>query len=758
MSKIKVIELFAGVGGFRLGLEGYEGKSSSSGYKENVNGTFETVFANQYEPSTKRQHAAEIYVSRFGKDGFNNLDINEIEPSNLPEHDLLVGGFPCFVAGTMILTEKGFLPIEKINKGDVVLTHTGKWKKVTATMSRYAPSTLTIRGQGFPDIQTTDEHPFWSVDLIGRKFKNYRSTRVFSEPNWVEAKNIKPSKTYLSQITPKESAKIDHDWPEEMWSEDLWWIVGRYLADGWLVSKPKGRVVICSSKKEMSLLKERIRRVFNCSPVEERAVFKFHITRQKFHDWLVQFGHKADGKNLPSWVYNIPKNYAKALLEGYSTGDGCLWQRGWKATTVSKSLSLSISLLVQYANNVVASIHEAEVPSKKIIEGRTVNQKKQYQIVVPPRNRSSFIDGNYGWKLVRSVKVTGSAQVFNISVEDDESYIANGCIVHNCQDYSIANTLKNSKGLLGKKGVLWWSIHRILSERKQRPDYLFFENVDRLINSPSKQRGRDFAIILRSLSDLGYAVEWRVINAADYGMPQRRRRTFILGYLKGSKIHNELKKYGSSEWIEKYGVLQEAFPTKEPSHSRNFDLGNDIVSISLDFNKEGNKRMFDNAGLMMDGTVTTEKLTPDYDGPFTLLKDIIQDEVQKDLFLREGDISKWKELKGAKSITRKKEDGFEYQYSEGGMSFPDDLNKPSRTIITGEGGSSASRFKHVIQVPDGLRRLSPVELERLNMFPDGHTEMSGITDTKRAFFMGNAMVVGIVERIGKVLSDRIRKK
>ena len=129
-----------------------------------------------------------------------------------------------------------------------------------------------------------------------------------------------------------------------------------------------------------------------------------------------------------------------------------------------------------------------------------------------------------------------------------------------CQDYSVATTLKNSKGLQGKKGVLWWEIYRILNESKNKPKYLFLENVDRLLKSPSKQRGRDFAIMLKSLGDLGYAVEWRVINAADYGMPQRRRRVFILGYLKSTSVYKKMKVSDDEDWILKDGILAESFP------------------------------------------------------------------------------------------------------------------------------------------------------------------------------------------------------
>lgn len=327
-----------------------------------------------------------------------------------------------------------------------------------------------------------------------------------------------------------------------------------------------------------------------------------------------------------------------------------------------------------------------------------------------------------------------------------------------CQDYSVATTLKNSKGLIGKKGVLWWSIHNIISSHKEPAKYLFLENVDRLINSPAQQRGRDFAIILKSLNDLGYAVEWRVINAADFGFPQRRRRIFILAYHKSTSLYNSLKKVTPYEWIYEDGIFAEAFPIVKPAESdiKSFELHGDIVEISNDFNKDKLASPFLNSGVMVDGKVATLKSFPNFDGEPILLKDILEKgKVSDEFYIDSEMIDKWTYLKGAKKEIRTKADGFEYNYSEGGMVFPDDINKPSRTIITGEGGNSPSRFKHVINTAKGLRRLTPVELERLNMFPDRHTELEGVSATKRAFFMGNALVVGVIEKIGKVLAENI---
>lgn len=324
-----------------------------------------------------------------------------------------------------------------------------------------------------------------------------------------------------------------------------------------------------------------------------------------------------------------------------------------------------------------------------------------------------------------------------------------------CQDYSVATTLHNSKGLKGKKGVLWWAIHKILESKKNKPKYLLLENVDRLLKSPAAQRGRDFAVMLQSLNELGYAVEWRVINAAEYGMPQRRRRVFFLGYHKSTEIYKKIQE-NEKDWIEKSGVIAKAFPIHHVPKFSLVPLSGDLVEISKKFNLGGKKSPFENTGLQIDGKVFTSKTMPLYEGERTVLGDVLVERiVGSEFYIDEKDKEKWEYLKGAKQIKRVSAEGFEYNYSEGGMIYPDSLERASRTIITGEGGRTPSRFKHVVDTETGLRRLVPIELERLNMFPDNHTKLEGITDGKRAFFMGNALVVGVVAKLGDALFEQV---
>lgn len=331
-----------------------------------------------------------------------------------------------------------------------------------------------------------------------------------------------------------------------------------------------------------------------------------------------------------------------------------------------------------------------------------------------------------------------------------------------CQDYSVASTLKRSKGLIGKKGVLFWSIYSILKKKGDKaPKYLFLENVDRLLKSPAKQRGKDFAVMLAALSDLGYAIEWRVVNAADYGFPQRRRRIFILGYKKGTKLYEKISHHDSRfDWVRRDGVLVDAFPVEHHiSNAREFNIEGTPAQITNEFSANAPKvSPFENSGVMIDRHVMTCKVTPDYDGPRVTLSDILvdDDKVPSEFYISDDSLTKWQYLKGAKSEERTTSSGHVYHYSEGSMIFPDAIDKPSRTIITGEGGASASRFKHVIKTKDGrYRRLTPLELERLDIFPDNHTQLAGVSDVRRAFICGNALVVGAITKVGESLLKKM---
>ncbi len=326
-----------------------------------------------------------------------------------------------------------------------------------------------------------------------------------------------------------------------------------------------------------------------------------------------------------------------------------------------------------------------------------------------------------------------------------------------CQDYSVAKTLNSSKGLKGKKGVLWWEILRLVHQ--QKPKFLFLENVDRLLKSPSNQRGRDFAVMLKTLGDEGYTVEWRVVNAAEYGFPQRRIRVFIVA----TKKKSGTKKGKPESVIGKTGILARALPIENLSGTLNeIDLSDAIDQISSKFNKGASRSPFLTAGYFRDGIAYSIKTDAKLSKNKVVLGDVLESDskVPESYWVEERRLEEWKYLKNAKSIERThKGSGTVYNYAEGKMAYPDLLTNPSRTILTGEGGPTPSRFKHIIKTENGWRRLTPKELERLNGFPDDWTRFDSagktMSDGRRAFFMGNALVVGLIEKVGRVIAKEI---
>ncbi len=312
-----------------------------------------------------------------------------------------------------------------------------------------------------------------------------------------------------------------------------------------------------------------------------------------------------------------------------------------------------------------------------------------------------------------------------------------------CQDYSVAST--GAKGIQGKKGILWWDIRDIVDNK--RPNYILLENVDRLLKSPSKQRGRDFGIILKSLSDLDYCVEWRVINGADYGGAQRRRRTFIFAYHKSTPFYQSLNFDNSMEIVTLNGFFSSCFQAtvnqKKKGSCFSMKNFNDLVDISDNF-----AFPFLNAGIFNNGIGYTCELDAIIETPITLEEILETDEVDESYLLTETEIKKFEYLRGSKKIERLRPNGEVYYYSEGGMSPFDVYDLPARTMLTSEG--SINRSTHIVhdKVTNKLRLLTQKECERINGFPDNWTN-TGMPQKFRYFCMGNALVVPMITRMGK---------
>ena len=361
-----------------------------------------------------------------------------------------------------------------------------------------------------------------------------------------------------------------------------------------------------------------------------------------------------------------------------------------------------------------------------------------------------------------------------------------------CQDYSVASSLATSKGLEGKKGILWWSIREILEVKK--PPFVLLENVDRLLKSPAKQRGRDFGVILACFRDEGYTVEWRVINAAEYGYQQRRRRTFIFAYKNNTRyatkilntigytdtLGEESKEKCMESVVLNDGFFAETFSVNK-AKSANMKvkkLSSEVGEVSDTF-----QCLFENSGIMKDGTIYTIKTVPNYHGKQITLGDVMETgKVEEQYFipkeklyytdpmithsdetkqrLPKEDRQTWQYLKGAKKLLRTSSTGHKYVFSEGAISMIDQEDKPARTMLTSEGGFS--RTTHIVKdkMTGRVRLLTATEAERIQGFPTNHTKYCFVKGKivemplrKRRFMMGNALVVDLIADMEKTLND-----
>ena len=319
-----------------------------------------------------------------------------------------------------------------------------------------------------------------------------------------------------------------------------------------------------------------------------------------------------------------------------------------------------------------------------------------------------------------------------------------------CQDYSVAHTLSSSHGIEGKKGVLWWQIRDTIIAKK--PPFCIFENVDRLLKSPAKQRGRDFGVILACLAKEGYSVEWRVVNAAQYGAAQRRRRTFIFAYRNNTIYGQKMADISADMIIKDGGLMAKAFPVQNIGQITETVIGGDIVDVSDNF-----AFAFEAAGYMCKDRIYTAKVIEQEEKPITLGKILQKNNVDDKFYITNEKMPKWTYLKGAKKIPRKSADGHEYTFSEGPIAFPDPWDRPGRTMLTSE--STLNRSTHVVSDPGTgrLRLLTPVEAERLQGFDDEWTN-TGMPDRMRYFCMGNALVVPMITRMGRVLDTIIAEE
>lgn len=755
ITEIRVAETFAGVGGFTVG---FEHANEDTGIN-----AFRTVWADQWEPNGResKQFAWRCYESHYGKGSCINRDINKVlddvsdGKETLPQYDLLCGGFPCFTGETLVMTDRGPKPIMAIHEGDMVLTHKNRYRKVLHTMSHYAPKTMMIEKEGGTyGIECTPNHPFLA-----------QTGETLDDTSWIPAEQLTQQEKHVCIMPFADSDNARPQFPDFNTGHDIdisdtnfLWLTGYWVAayqnsktehdDSYIV------LPILKGNPELaySLSKHILALPFGSSFTQSDNNYiseNAPIAAWLKHNFINEYGYY-----VPEWLMNLDQTARESFCHGFFAAAAI------QDVPSGNLMSITTQTLALSMKRLMATL------GYDVIQNKVIEMSEGLQ---PCEVRNTYIKKSSSYSRTEGVmnlpeaytevhtEKTGNIIVFNLEVDEDNSYTANGVAVHNCQTFSTARPRSMSVGLddvEGGKGLLWWQLDRMI--RMSHPRWCLFENVDRIIKSPAASKGRDFATILSCLADNGYDVEWHIVNAADYGNPQKRRRIFIFCTRHDSRTDGIV----TANDLLKKGLMAKALPVKFDDESEQAEI---CFMIPKDPKKAfssdwqlGKKSIFRSIGAMTsDGTVITCNAEPDYDGPYRTLGDILVDisEVPDSYFVSDADYVKWQEQRITSHVERTSKDGHKYLYSQGAMNCPDPLDKPGRTILT-SGGHGPSRMKHIIatglDIPDKhYRLLVPKELERLQCFPDDWTQ--GLSDTQRIFCMGNALVTDIPRRIGAAL-------
>lgn len=581
--KISLVELFSGVGFQRMGMENcdlYNIESVATCDMDNYaviayaaihcGMTQEMVDTYGY-PSReemaqdliklnmgydfKKQKKYDWYKKAKGKDQFlnkvwlacklsNNLgDISCV--MELPKCNMMTYSFPCFVEGTLVLTQDGYKEIQEVEVGDQVLTHTNNWQSVTKTMTNEADKLIKIHCMPSEDIYCTPNHPFY-VRLKKQIYKQETRgmIRAFEDPEWVEAKNLSSS-YYIGMAINQKGELPNWDGFEKntTWGhtehvntlselfpmEEFWYVIGRYIADGW--TRPNSGIIICSNDFKIGQIITRLDILgWNYNIAKEKTVNKICIPFQEIGKYCERFGKGAANKHLGNDILNLPKKQLTAFLEGYLDGDGCFSQDKFKITSVSRILIYETVQCIAKAYHSPCSVYFTRRPNTTVIEGRTVNQKDTYSINFKNTRSTSdkaFYENGYIWYPIHDIaEEEYKGLVYNLEVENDNSYQVQNVIAHNCTDLSIAGAQAGME--VGTRSGLVYEVLRLL-RASHKPEYLLMENVDALTSKKFKAK---WDLIVDELSELGYNTYYKVLNGKECGIPQNRKRVFGLSIRK----------------------------------------------------------------------------------------------------------------------------------------------------------------------------------------------------------------------------------
>ena len=480
----------------------------------------------------------------------NYGDISKIDWSQVPDFDLFTYSSPCFVEGTLVFTKSGLKRIEEVTENDYVLTHTNTYQKVVTPMVKnHKGEMFNIKAMCFDNLDCTPEHPFYVREMYR---KGHKAIRTFRDPIWKQAKDL-TKKDYLGVAINTESklpewnGVEDNRWGHHKNSNKLselftnnsfWYLMGRYIGDGWKknIQNTSFGVIICcndSDRDLLSLEKAITDCGFNYTRIKERTVNKLQITSKELYEFVGRYGYYAYGKKIDGETLNLPVEYLKSFIEGYLASDGSYIEKPklYKINSISRELIYGIAQCVAKVYHTPYKIYYQKRADKHTIEGRVVNQSPQWQIVWKTekgKQDQAFYEDGYIWCPIRKIETfDADCEVYNMEVENDESYTANGCIVHNCTDFSNAGAQAGGEEGSGTRSSLLWECRKTILAKK--PKYLLFENVKALVSDKFLYL---FEKWCKELESYGYVNYYQVLNSKDYGVPQSRERIFMVSILK----------------------------------------------------------------------------------------------------------------------------------------------------------------------------------------------------------------------------------
>lgn len=540
-SRPKAISLFSGCGGDTLGLE---------------NAGFNVVAFSEFKTAAINTHLANFPNSTLLKDPKGSTDLTKIPDEVFQAYkdiSVVFAGFPCFIKGTLVLTDSGYKEIQNITLDDKLFTHKGKFKNIiNLQMKNYSKEIYNIKIKYHPNIiNSTEEHPFYvrSKSKVWNNLTRKYDTN-FGEPTWKEANKLTMDDYYgmvinSNSIIPEfnlfkriNKSRVDTV-NKQINNKDEWFMMGYFLGDGWIEETLKKtgqnsyKIRFAINLKDIDNILPRLSSVLKITDkkCDTGKCKKFGCIDLVWWNILKKFGKYSHGKIIPEWVQDAPKEFIQEFISGYMAADGNIKSNGLnKMTTVSYNIAFGIQRLYLKLGYIF-SINKSVRPKTCIIEGRTVNQRDTYQVegYLSKSRNTSFIDGNYVWFSPSYIKKSNVIDevVYNFEVEDDNSYCIENTIVHNCQGFSSAGKRKSSD----TRNQMYKQFVRVVKAAK--PPYFIGENVSGLLSMKSGPKPEDpsmLEIIRQAFSEIGYSLTYKVLEANDYGVPQSRKRLLIVGW------------------------------------------------------------------------------------------------------------------------------------------------------------------------------------------------------------------------------------